>query len=67
MPMPINWSVWSIKPGRKGWARRYPPGSYAAAEVLKVTLMSANRDDDDVYLYIIKERAAPAQLAPRRR
>lgn len=54
--MPIHWSVWSIKPGKKGFAKRYPPGSYAAAEVLKVALMNAHRDDPSVFLYIVKER-----------
>ncbi len=54
--MPIHWSVWAIKPGKKGFAKRYPPGSYPAADVLKVALMNAHRDDPDVYFYIVKER-----------
>ncbi len=54
--MPIHWSVWAIKPGKKGFAKRYPPGSYPAADVLKCSLMNAHRDDPDVYFFLIKER-----------
>ena len=53
--MPIHYSVWSIKPGKKGFAKRYPPGSYAAADILKCSLMNAHQDDN-VFLFIIKER-----------
>jgi hypothetical protein len=53
--MPINYSVWAIKPGKKGFAKRYPPSSYPAADVLKVSLMNAHQDED-VFLFIMKER-----------
>lgn len=55
--MPINYSVWAIKPGKKGFAKRYPPSSYPAADVLKVALMNAHQEDD-VFLFIMKERTS---------
>lgn len=59
--MGIYYSVWAIKPGKKGFAKRYPPASYAAAEVLKCSLMNAHQDDN-VFLFIMKERFANAPV-----
>lgn len=65
--MPISWSVWSIKPGKRGWAKRYPPGSYVAAETLKVALMNANQDDPKVWLFVMKERTPLTPQPARKR